>query len=128
MEAVAEKVKRTESPFLFTEEFEPVVGEMKVSEMDETLREELLEFTSSVQFIYAKTMPQCPHFYIVRNRVDEEGYVKLWNAIKQYGSREKYKNYPQLYLYLGDGWKYWKMCSDIRQSIIINRARGVPNA
>jgi hypothetical protein len=110
------------------EEFEPVVGEMKISEMDETLRAELLYFTQSVQFIYAKTMPQCPHFYIVRGKVDEDNYVKLWNAIKQYGAREEYKKSPQLYLYLGDGWKYWKMCSDVRESIIINRARGVPNA
>ncbi|MDR2179509.1 MAG: hypothetical protein LBP21_04320 [Synergistaceae bacterium] len=101
--------------------------DMKISEMDETLRAELLAFTRSVNFVYAKTMPQCPHFYIVRKKVDEEGYVKLWNAIEQYGEQEKYQNCPQGYLYLGDGWKYWKMCSDIKQSVIINRARGVPN-
>lgn len=110
------------------EAFEPVVGEMKITEMDETLRAELLAFTSSVKFIYAKTMPHCPHYYIVRGKVNEESYVKLWNAIAEYGSREKYERYWNLYLYLGDGWKYWKMCNHVEESIIINRARGVPNS
>jgi hypothetical protein len=28
--------------------------------------------------------------------------------------------------YPGDGWKYWRMTSDIRQSRVLNRARADP--
>lgn len=39
--------------------------------------EVLCKFVKGEQWTYAKTMPEWPHEYIVRERVDEELFVQL---------------------------------------------------
>ncbi len=47
--------------------------------------EELHEFIKNQNWIYAKTMPKWPHEYIVRNRVDENLFVRLVQQIRSAG-------------------------------------------
>ena len=45
----------------------------------------LQEFIDSVQWTFAKTMPEWPHEYIVRERVNEDLFVKLVQHIRWQG-------------------------------------------
>jgi hypothetical protein len=85
------------------------------------------EFTSaarSFSWTYAKTMPQCPHEYIVRGKTaDDETYFMMFRTIEAHGEWGKWNGTPRQYLHPGDGFYYWKMTDDIRESIIINRAK-----
>jgi len=72
---------------------------------------------------YAKTMPQCPHEYIVRGKTaDDDTYFAMFRAIEERGVWREWNDSPQQYLHPGDGNYYWKMTDDINESIIINRA------
>ena len=83
--------------------------------------EDLKKAVERLDWIFAHTMPRCPHFYIVRNPDIEGVYVQLYNAIKVGGVKEYFYKTPRLYLYLHDGWKYWFMDSRLERSRIINR-------
>ncbi|MDR2561613.1 MAG: hypothetical protein LBC63_07575 [Holophagales bacterium] len=75
----------------------------------------------SLTWTFAKTMPKCPHWYIVRSPDIEEVYIALFNATKEHGAVEHFYHTPRQYLYLGDGYKYWRMTDDLSDSKIINR-------
>jgi hypothetical protein len=83
----------------------------------------MTEFLARLTFKFAKTMPETPHFYVVRSAENEADYVALYNAWKQHGVLEKWGGRRYRYWYAGDGWKYWAMSDDPRQSRIINRAK-----
>jgi hypothetical protein len=74
-------------------------------------------------FREAKTMPECPHEYVVRTPENEAAYVAIFNLIVEQGVHERWGRRKYQYWYPGDGWKYWCMTSDIRQSLVLNRAR-----
>jgi len=82
---------------------------------------ELRHAVESLRWVFAKTMPQCPHWYVVRSPEIEEIYVALFQATKDHGKLEYFYKTRRQYLYLGDGFKYWRMTEDLRQSRIINR-------
>jgi hypothetical protein len=84
---------------------------------------ELNEFLSRLTFKFAKTMPENPHEYVVRKPENEADYVTLFQTCRREGQDEKFQGRTYRYWYPGDGWKYWTMTSDIRQSQIINRAK-----
>jgi hypothetical protein len=82
--------------------------------------EELKEFIESVNWTYAKTMPEWPHEYIVRDRVDEELFVRFVKHIRDYGYTGKF--YRKSITYFDrDGMTYWTMGAPIEETIIINR-------
>ena len=100
---------------------------------DEELKSFLIDELIKLAWTYAKTMPTCPHEYIVRGKTaSEEIYMKLFETIEKYGVVEYFYKTPRKYLYLGDGYKYWHMCGDmnaelgtkytIDDSRVINRA------
>jgi hypothetical protein len=78
---------------------------------------------AALSFRVAKTMPEAPHEYTVRTPENEAAYVALFNLIGEHGVGEKWGGRKYQYWYPGDGWKYWRMTSDIRQSRVLNRAR-----
>ena len=78
---------------------------------------------AALSFREAKTMPEAPHEYVVRTPENESAYVALFNLIGEHGVQEKWGRYKYKYWYPGDGWKYWRMTSDIRYSRVLNRAR-----
>ena len=82
--------------------------------------EQAKEFTESVTWTFAKTMPNNPHEYIVKGEVDPEKYEDFYRYI--------YSNYvivwfwrkPYKAVYIGD-YMYWIMTDNIAESRIINR-------
>jgi len=83
---------------------------------------ELKDFIQSVQWTYAKTMPKWPHEYIVRERVDEDLFVRLVEHIRNYGYAGRFYSKPITY-YDHDGMTYWTMGAPIEETTIINRCK-----
>jgi len=76
----------------------------------------------SLKFRFARTMPEIPHFYVVRSPENNTEYERLFHRIAEEGVWEEFRGKPYQYLYLGN-YKYWRMDSDLAKSIIINRAK-----
>lgn len=73
-------------------------------------------------WIYAKTMPQWPHWYTLRknwrSNVDFEGVVQF---IRDFGYQERFGSRTFLRLNI-NGMKYWSMGAPVQETILINRA------
>ena len=82
----------------------------------------LRESVRELEWQFAKTMPQFPHWYIVRNPAIEDVYVALFQATMEHGRWEYFFRRRVQYLYLDDGFKYWRMTNDLGESRILNRA------
>jgi len=67
-------------------------------------------------------MPEWPHEYIVRERVDETLFVKLVKHIREHGYKGEFYNKSLTYFDY-DGMTYWTMGAPIEETIIINRCR-----
>jgi hypothetical protein len=80
---------------------------------------------AALSFREAKTMPEAPHEYVVRTPENEAAYVALFTLIVEHGVAEKWRGRRYQYFYPGDGWKYWRMTNNIRQSRVLNRCRVV---
>lgn len=82
---------------------------------------DIQEIIDSFTWTFAKTMPENPHWYIVKKIVNPEDYEKLFHFIFDNHSVEWFKGLPYKVVRLG-AYKYWIMDDDIKQSNIINRA------
>ena len=86
------------------------------------LPDALREFVDSSRWTFAKTMPEWPHEYIVRERVDENLFVQLVRHIRANGYEGKF--YRKSITYYDDGGLvYWTMGAPLEETIIINRCR-----
>jgi len=88
--------------------------------------EDLRLAVEGLSFRFAKTMPEFPHWYVVRSPENEATYVALFHAIHEHGYAATFGGRRYKYLQLGDGFKYWAMTTDIRASRIINRDEVTP--
>lgn len=80
----------------------------------------LQDFIKSVQWTSAKTMPEWPHEYIVRDRVDEDLFVQIVQHIRKFGYAGNF--YQRKITYHDfDGMTYWTMGAPLEETIIINR-------
>ena len=84
--------------------------------------DDLREFINSTQWTFAKTMPEWPHEYIVRGRVDECLFLRLVHHIRQYGAKQRFYNRLLTY-FAEDGLLYWTMGNPIEETTIINRCK-----
>jgi hypothetical protein len=83
---------------------------------------ELLDFVDTAKWTFAKTMPEWPHEYIVRDRVDEDLFVHLVHHIRANGYVGKF--YQKNITYYDDrGMVYWTMGAPLEETTIINRCR-----
>ena len=81
---------------------------------------ELKLYINSIDWTYAKTMPVWPHYYIVRNKVDETLFVKLVEHIREFVYPGNF--YQKLITYYEeDGLIYWTMGNPVDETTIINR-------
>jgi hypothetical protein len=86
------------------------------------LPNELREFIDSVGWTFARTMPEWPHEYIARERVDENLFEELVRHIRAYGYVGRF--YDREITYYDDcGLVYWTMGAPIEETTIINRCR-----
>lgn len=82
----------------------------------------LRKFIESSQWTFAKTMPEWPHEYLVRDRVDSVLFEALVRHIRQYGFEGRF--YQRVLTYFTeDGLLYWTMGEPIEQTTIINRCK-----
>ena len=68
------------------------------------------EFVDAHQWIFAKTYAKTtPHEYIVvrADDVRRADFRRMFELIEKYGVEEKFFGKPWIYLYLGDGYKYF---------------------
>jgi hypothetical protein len=74
------------------------------------------------KWIYAKTMPQCPHWYTLRSDWKSDiSFDDVVQFIRDYGYRERF--YKKVFIRFDvDNMKYWTMGSPINKTILINRA------
>jgi len=83
---------------------------------------DLQRFVDSSAWTYAKTMPEWPHEYIVRERVDEALFVALVEHIRAHGYEGRFFR-RRLTYYAFDGLVYWTMGAPVEETTIINRCR-----
>jgi len=79
-----------------------------------------VEFIAACDWTYAKTMPEWPHEYIVRNRVDEKLFMELARYILNNGYESNFYKLRLTYLDHG-GMVYWTMGELDDETMIINR-------
>ena len=63
-------------------------------------------------WIYAKTMPENPHFYMLRKECVDEEFVRFVSIIREYGYQQIYKGRAYTVLNAGE-WFYWTMGAPI---------------
>lgn len=81
----------------------------------------LKDFIRSSPWVFAKTMPECPHEYTTRrNAKDVEAFNAFSLAILTTGKPEPYNGWYRPYLYV-DGHKYWVMSNNPNTTSLINR-------
>ncbi len=90
--------------------------------MPERFPEELRRFVDGEKWIFAKTMPDWPHEYIVRERVDGELFEKLVVHIRSHGYEGRFYLRKITY-YEEDGLVYWTMGAPLEETVVINRCR-----
>ena len=79
-------------------------------------------FIDNEKWTYAKTMPQWPHEYIVRERVDGNLFEQLARHIQANGFEGAF--YQETYVYYENhGMLYWTIGAPIGDGSITNRCR-----
>lgn len=87
-------------------------------------------YIARVRWQFAKTMPQWPHEYTVREwRLDLEAafeafarLIRETGVVKPWPPTAAVPRYHHTYLDI-DGWEYWTMGEPIEKTTVINRAR-----
>lgn len=86
------------------------------------LLDDLREFVAASRWTFAKTMPEWPHEYIVRGRVDGRLFEALVRHIRAHGFGGRF--YGRALTYFAEaGFLYWTMGAPAEETTIINRCR-----
>jgi hypothetical protein len=83
---------------------------------------DLRAFVDRERWTFAKTMPEWPHEYIVRERVDERLFVELVQHIRAHGSNGRFYSRELVY-YEEAGVVYWTMGAPTDETVIVNRCK-----
>jgi hypothetical protein len=87
-----------------------------------TFPAELRTFVDAQLWTFAKTMPEWPHEYIVRDRVDDRLFERLVSHIRAHGREGKF--YERALVYYDEaGMVYWTMGASLHETTIVNRCR-----
>ena len=84
--------------------------------------EALRRFVDEERWTFAKSMPDWPHEYLVRERVDGALFELLVRHIRAHGTEGRFYRKPITY-YEEAGLVYWTMGAPLAETIIINRCR-----
>lgn len=80
-------------------------------------------FIASNTWTFAKTMPQWPHWYVVRQKCsDEAEFLRAVEFIREHGQARKFGKHTFIYLDVDD-FTYWTLGAPVGATTIINRAR-----
>lgn len=89
------------------------------------IEEEFLEFVTQVDWIFAKSIPNWPHFYIVEEELDNpEAYTAARAFIRDRGYDGHFFDLDVRYYDLGE-WTYWSspLAKPFEDQYMINRCR-----
>ncbi len=82
---------------------------------------ELKGFINNSKWVFAKTYAATwPHHYIVRERVDEDLFIKMVKHIRRFGYEGRFYKKKITY-FEEDGYVFWTMGVPIKETTIINR-------
>jgi len=84
-----------------------------------------LDLAPTLTWTYAKSMPYCPHQYIVESRspLTREDFVRAGRVIRTFGQPGKFYKHTSIYLTSPDGeWKWWTMDPFMDDTNLVNRA------
>ena len=82
---------------------------------------ELRDFINNSKWIFAKTYAATwPHHYIVRERIDENLFIKMVEHIRRFGYEGWFYKMKLIY-FEEDGYVYWTMGAPVEETTIINR-------
>lgn len=85
--------------------------------------DELRNFIGAHEWIFAKTMPQIPHWYTLRRKATrDEDFAAFVQEIRFRGVVRPFGRRSFTYLDF-EGWTYWTMGEPVEQTTLINRAR-----
>ncbi len=84
--------------------------------------DQLRAFVERERWTFAKTMPEWPHEYIVRERVDEGLFERLVVHIRSHGYEGRFYERTIIY-YEEAGLVYWTMGAPVSETTIVNRCR-----
>ena len=84
--------------------------------------QELRDFVDRETWTFAKTMPEWPHEYLVRERVDEKLFVELVEHIRAHGYEGGFYRRKIVY-YDEDDLTYWTMGEPVEETEIIKARR-----
>jgi hypothetical protein len=85
-----------------------------------TFPPELRAFIDEQRWTFARTMPEWPHEYIVRDRVDERLFEDLVRHIRAHGREGRF--YARVITYYDEaGMVYWTMGAPLHETTIVNR-------
>ena len=95
-----------------------------MTSMKQVNYDKLREMIARCEWTFAKTMPWCPHEYIVRGKcpLAEEEFLYFIDMQRRFGVKERWGRYNNPYLYIDD-YKYWTMGDPIEKTTVINRAK-----
>lgn len=83
---------------------------------------EMRRFVANARWVFARTMPENPHWYTLRKENSHEDFEAFIRLIRKTGYREEYRG--QWYVKFDlDGWSYWTMGAALSETILINRHR-----
>ena len=87
-----------------------------------TFPPDLRTFVDTQHWTFAKTMPEWPHEYVVRERVDEVLFDRLVVHIRAHEVEGRF--YERAITYHEEaGLVYWTMGAPLHETIIVNRCR-----
>jgi hypothetical protein len=80
------------------------------------------DFIEAEGWTFAKTMPEWPHEYLVKEQVDPDLFEATVRHIREHGFEGQF--YQKAITYFAeDGTLYWTMGAPLEKTIIINRCR-----
>jgi len=82
-------------------------------------------FIAKHEWTFAKTMPQWPHWYVVRKNCIDDEFVSFAVFIRNNGEVRPWGPYMHVYVDI-DCFTYWTMGNPIEETTIINRAEITP--
>ncbi|MDB5227008.1 MAG: hypothetical protein JWN78_1201 [Bacteroidota bacterium] len=82
----------------------------------------IIDFISNAPWTFAKTMPEWPHEYVVRSKVDDALFAETVLHIREHGYLGYFYKIPMIY-FDDDGLVYWTMGNPIEETTILNRCK-----
>ena len=85
-------------------------------------KERVSELLEQAEYRFAKTMPQYPHWYTLRDIwIQQRQFEAVVEAIRKYGTEREFLGRTYIYFDVGD-WTYWTIGASPKKTVLINKA------